>query len=143
MNSTTLELPAIARTVTILVTASKEAVFDFLANVENLPAWATEFCQGLKRDGDHLKVITSAGELFFHIESDRQTGVIDMFAGPSLAQQAVFPCRVLAMPGGATSVGFTFFRSPEMPDEIYERQYQSLLVEMRGLAQRFSETKAA
>ena len=138
MNSTTVELPAIARTVTNLVTASKEAVFDFLAYIENLPAWATEFCRGLKRDDGHIKVITSAGELFFRIEADRKSGVIDMFAGPTLEQQAIFPCRVITMPGGATAVGFTFFRSPEMPDEIYEKQYQSLLVEMRGLVQRFS-----
>jgi hypothetical protein len=125
------------RTVTILVAATKDAVFDFLSNVENLPAWATEFCEGLKKEGDHYKVVTSGGELFFKIESDRKTGVLDMFAGPTLNQMGIFPCRVLAMAGGATAVSFTFFQPPDMPDEVYERQYKSLLIEMEGLKKRF------
>lgn len=138
MQRDSADLPAVSRTVTILVSASKEAVFDFLSDIENLPAWATEFCQRLKREGDHHKVVTSMGELFFRVEADRRSGVIDMFAGPTLAEQGIFPCRVIAMPGGATAITFTFFRAPEMPDELYERQYRSLVVEMQGLAQRFS-----
>ncbi len=127
------------RTVTIVVPASKETVFTFLSNVENLPAWATEFCERLKKEGGHYKVVTSSGELFFKIESDRETGVVDMFAGPTLDQMGIFPCRVIAMPGGPTAVSFTFFQPPNMPDEIYERQYKSLLIEMEGLKKRFAK----
>ena len=126
------------RTVTILVTASKDTVFDFLSNIENLPAWATEFCEGLKKEAGHYKVVTSSGELFFKIESDRKTGVVDMFAGPTLEQMGIFPCRIVAMPGGATAISFTFFQPPEMPDEVYERQYKSLLIEMEGVKKRFN-----
>lgn len=126
------------RTVTVIVTASKDSVFDFFANIENLPTWATEFCEGLKKDGPHHKVITSSGELFCKYESDPQTGVVDMFAGPTLDQMGIFPCRVIALPGGLTAISFTFFQPPGMPDEVYERQYQSLLVEMNGLQQRFT-----
>ena len=72
------------------------------------------------------------------IESDRKTGVVDMFAGPTLDQMGIFPCRVIAMPGGATAISFTFFQPPDMPDEIYARQYKSLLIEMDGLKKRFS-----
>jgi hypothetical protein len=126
------------RTVTIIVAEAKDSVFDFLSNIENLPAWATEFCEELKRDGGHYKVVTSAGELFFRIESDRKTGVVDMFAGPALDQMGIFPCRVIAMPGGASAISFTFFQPPDMPDEVYERQYKSLLIEMDGLKKRFS-----
>ncbi len=125
------------RTVTIVVSASKDAVFNFLSQIENLPAWATEFCQGLKPDGQHHKVITSSGELFFKIDADRKTGVVDMFAGPTLDQMGIFPCRVIGMPGGA-AISFTFFQPPGMPDEIYEHQYKSLLVEMDGLKRRFN-----
>lgn len=126
------------RTVTIVVAASKEAVFNFLSNIENLPAWATEFCERLKKEGSHHKVVNSGGELFFKIESDRKTGVIDMFAGPTLEQMGIFPTRVISLPGGQTAVSFTFFQPPDMPAEIYERQYKSLLIEMNGLKKRFS-----
>ena len=127
-----------SRTVTVVVTAPKGTVFDFLSRIENLPAWATEFCEGLKKVGGHYKVITSSGELFFRIDAHADIGVIDMFAGPTLEQMGIFPCRVIALAGGATALSFTFFQPPGMPDEIYERQYKSLLVEMAGLKQRFS-----
>src|SRR5258708_32056003 len=126
-----------SRTVIIVVPASKQTVFDFLSNVENLPAWATEFCEELRQVGGQWKVVTSSGELFFRIEPDWRTGVLDMFAGPALDQMGIFPCRVIAMPGSPTAIMITFFQPPDMPDEIYERQYQSLLVEMDGLKRRF------
>ena len=124
-------------TVIIAVKAAKQDVFKFLSHVENLPAWATEFCQGIRKDGEHYKVTTSGGELFFRIESDSKTGVVDMFAGPTLDQQGIFPCRVLAPAGSPTLISFTFFQAPGMPDEVFEHQYQSLLIEMDGLRQRF------
>lgn len=126
-----------SRTVTILVAAAKYVVFDFLSNIENLPAWATEFCERIKKEGGHYKVVTSNGELFFKMELDRNTGVVDMFAGPTLEQMGIFPCRVIAMPGGVTAISLTFFQPPDMPDEVYERQYKSLLIEMDGLKKRF------
>jgi len=125
------------RTVTFVVPATKDSVFNFLANIENLPVWATEFCQGIKQEGSHYKAITSSGELFFKIESDRKTGVVDMFAGPTLDQMGVFPCRVIAMPDSPTAVSFTFFQPPNMPNEVYDQQYKSLLIEMDGLKRRF------
>ena len=134
----TQELPGVSRTVTIVVPAAKDAVFSFLAKIENLPEWATEFCQEVKRDGAHHKVVTSAGELFFRIEADPRSGVIDMFSGPSPTEQDIFPCRVIVLPDRRSAISFTFFRPADMPLEHYERLYQSLLIEMDGLAQRFS-----
>src|SRR5688572_28578602 len=91
------------RTVTIIVPAAKDRVFGFLTDIQNLPAWATEFCEELKRDGVHYKIVTSGGELFFRTESDPKTGVIDMFAGPTLTEQSIFPCRVIASPDQTTA----------------------------------------
>lgn len=126
------------RTVTIVVTAPRRHVFDFLSRIENLPVWATEFCEGLRKVDGHWKVVTSAGELFFRIDAHAETGVIDMFAGPTPGEMAIFPVRVLALPTGQTAVSFTFFQLPGMPDELYERQYKSLLIEMEGLRKRFT-----
>jgi uncharacterized membrane protein len=36
------------RTVTAVLDAPKEAVFDYLSRIENLPEWATEFARELK-----------------------------------------------------------------------------------------------
>ena len=69
------------RTITIIVPTSSELVFSFLSNIENLPLWATEFCQSVRRDGTNWKVQTPQGEMFFDIHADKQTGVLDMMAG--------------------------------------------------------------
>ena len=129
------------RTVTIVVPAAQDRVFGFLADPQNLPVWATEFCQELKWDGAHCKIVTSGGELFFRIEADPKTGVIDMFSGPTAAEQDIFPCRAIALSGQVTAISFTFFRTPGIHDEMYERQYESLLIEMDGLAERFSAVR--
>jgi hypothetical protein len=134
----TLELSYVSRTVTVILPATKETVFSFLSQIENLPAWATEFCSEVKREGAHHKVVTSSGELFFRIESDSETGVIDMFSGPTPTEQSIFPCRVIALPGQGSAVSFTFFRPADMTPDTFDQVYQSLLIEMEGLVQRFS-----
>ena len=70
-----------SRTVTTVLGAPSERVFDYLAEVENLPKWATEFARELKFEGGKTKVVNGLGEFFFSIEADRRTGVIDMYAG--------------------------------------------------------------
>jgi hypothetical protein len=50
--------------------------------------------------------------MFFEIRSDRETGTIDMFAGPIDNQMSIFPVRVLDMPGGASVILFTMFQTP-------------------------------
>lgn len=125
------------RTVSITVSAPRDTVFNFLADIENLPKWATEFCERIYLERGRWKALTSQGELFIDFEADDRTGVIDMRAGFTPEQMNLFPVRVLALPGGGTLVLFTFFQPPDLSDEIYECQYHSLLVEMRGLIGRF------
>jgi hypothetical protein len=113
-------------TVTTVLSAPQPAVFDYLADVENLPEWATEFARELRREGDDYKVVNGLGEFFFSISADRESGVIDMFAGPSKEQMAVFPTRAVALPDGRTAYSFTMFQAPGMPDALFDAQHASL-----------------
>ena len=92
------------RTITATFAAPQDEVFVYLADIENLPEWATEFARELKVvDGRH-KVVNGLGEFFFDIEADPESGVIDMFAGPSTDGLALFPTRVVPLAdGGAPS----------------------------------------
>src|SRR5215217_6743248 len=96
-----------SRTVTTVLDADPEKVFEYLSDVERLPEWATEFARELRRDGDDYKVVNGLGEFYFAIEADRSTGVIDMFAGPTKQQLAVFPTRAVSLPDGRTAYSFT------------------------------------
>jgi len=64
--------------------------------------------------------------------------VIDMFAGPSKDRMAVFPTRAVALPDGRTAYSFTMFQGPDMPDEFFEAQHQSLRREFQNIEQVFS-----
>jgi hypothetical protein len=133
----------INRTVTAVLDARKDVVFDYLSEIENLPEWATDFAQELKYEGEKAKVVNGLGEFFFHIEADRTTGVIDMYAGPSEDQLGLFPTRVVGLPGGKSAYSFTMFKAPGMPDELFESQYESLLREFDNIRGRFAAEHAS
>jgi hypothetical protein len=126
------------RTMTTVLPASKREVFAYMSEIENLPEWATEFARELRRDEDGYKVINNLGEFRFEIRADEETGVIDMFAGPSADEMAVFPTRAVALPDGLTAYTFTMFQGPETPDELFDSQYESLKREFANIEARFA-----
>ena len=125
-------------TVTTVLRAPSQDVFAYLADIENLPQWATEFARELVRDGDDYKVVNGLGEFFFDIRADAATGVIDMYAGPTKDQMAVFPTRVVALPDGRTAYTFTMFQAPDMADELFESQHASLRREFAQIERMFA-----
>ncbi|HEX2105392.1 MAG TPA: hypothetical protein VHF51_17195 [Solirubrobacteraceae bacterium] len=123
---------------TTVLDADAETVFDWMADIENLPAWATEFARELRREGDRYKVVNGLGEFFFDIRADRGTGVIDMFAGPTEDAMAVFPTRAVALPDGRCAYTFTMFQGPGMADELFESQRASLEREFANIERVFA-----
>jgi len=126
-----------SETVTTVLEAPQDEVFGYLSRIENLPEWANEFARELEwRDGDAV-VVNGLGEFVFRIEADEETGVIDMLAGPSANELAVFPTRVVALADGRSAFTFTMFQSPEMPDELFDSQHASLRREFGNIEARF------
>jgi hypothetical protein len=64
--------------------------------------------------------------------------VIDMFAGPSKDQMAIFPARAVGLPDGRTAFSFTMFQGPGLPDELFDSQHQSLKREFANIAAAFA-----
>ena len=132
-----------SKTVTAVFPAPKERVFSYLADIDNLPRWATEFARELKLvDGKH-KVVNGLGEFYFRIDADVKTGVIDMYAGPSEEELALFPTRVVALGRSRSAYSFTMFKAPGMPDELFESQYESLRREFDNIRARFAADHAS
>ncbi len=128
-----------SRTVTAVLDAPKEQVFEYLSQIVNLPEWATEFARELRHEDGKVKVINGLGEFYVSIDADRTTGVIDMYAGPTESDLALFPTRVVALPAGGSAFLFTMFQGAEMPDELFESQYQSLLREFENIERKFGQ----
>ena len=127
-----------ARTVTAVLDAPREQVFRYLSDVENLPTWATEFARELRFEDGKTKVVNGLGEFYFSIDADPDTGVIDMYAGPTEEELALFPTRVVGLPGGKVAYSFTMFQGPEMPEELFESQHEALLREFDNIRDRFA-----
>jgi hypothetical protein len=128
----------ISRTVTTVLPAPSQQVFAFLAKPENLPLWATEFAPELKLEGEKTKVVNGLGEFYFRIDADAETGVIDMLAGPTEDAMAIFPTRVVRLGERQSAYTFTMFKTPDMPDELFESQYRSLEREFDNIRERFA-----
>jgi hypothetical protein len=120
-------------TVTATFSAPADEVFAYLAEIDNLPEWATEFARELKFVEGRYKVVNGLGELFFEIRADRDSGVIDMLAGPHEGALQLFPTRVVPLGDGRSAFTFTMFQAPGQPDAQFESQYHSLLREFENL----------
>jgi len=113
--------------------ATKETVFAFLSNIQNLPKWATGFAKELKEIDGEYKVVTPQGEIFFRMESNAGTGIIDMYGGPTKEQMAYFPSRVIATPENKSAYMFTNFQWPGIPDEVFAAQNGTLVEEFENI----------
>ena len=121
---------------TLSLNAPKERVFGFLSKIENLPAWATLFCKELKQvEGGRHKIRTPQGEIFFRIDADPKTGVIDMHGGLQEDQMAYWPARVVEDPGKGSLFIFTAFQYPGVDDEEFS-------IQCAGLKQEFPHIRA-
>jgi hypothetical protein len=127
----------INRTVTAVLDAPKDVIFDYLSKIENLPHWATEFAQELKHEDGKAKVVNGLGEFYVSIDADAASGVIDMYAGPAEDELALFPTRVIPLGEGRSAYSFTMFKAPGMPDELFESQYESLRREFDNIRRQF------
>jgi hypothetical protein len=122
-----------SETVTTVLPVPRERVFEYMSDIRNLPDWATEFARELREQDGEYRVVNNLGEFLVEIRADERTGVIDIYAGPSREQLAVFPTRAVGMPDGRTGYSFTMFQAPGMPDELFESQYESLKREFENI----------
>ena len=124
-----------SNTVTAYFNAPRDSVFASLADIENLPRWATGYCKALRKDGDDHKVTTPMGEVYFRIDADPGTGVVDMASGPVKETMASYPVRVAALPDGGSLLLFTALQLPGMSDDDLAAQCQGLEAEFEIIRQ--------
>ncbi|GJM03630.1 MAG: hypothetical protein DHS20C08_21310 [Rhodomicrobium sp.] len=109
-----------AKTTTARFKAPVEKLQAFVADINNLPKWATTFCKELKREGGDHKVTTPGGEIYFRIVSDPVNGIADMWGGPSKDQMMRWPVRIVDDGMGGSVIAFTNIQTPDQPDEVFD-----------------------
>jgi len=113
-------------TSTVVFNASKNKVFDFISDINNLTTWATGFAREYRFENGKHKVLTPGGEIYFRMESNHESGVIDMWGGPTEEEMAYYPSRVLSLGDGQSAYVVTNFQWPGVPDEVFESQCATL-----------------
>ncbi len=127
----------IIRTVSISVSAPRDLVFNFLADIENLPRWAGDYCERLTLERGRWWAFTVEGEQVVAFETNADAGVIDLQAGPAPDRLSPLPIRIVPLSTRRTLVSMTVIEAPDQTIETFERRYQAWLLASRGLLRRF------
>lgn len=121
-----------------VVESPKAKVFDFLSDIENLPKWSTQFIQKVMLVEGKYKALTPIGEVFMRYEIDRNTGVIDIYAGPTEKQMTCAFLRVVSFSENSSGVTFTFFQYPDVDDPIWQIFCEWIKIEVGNIKKIFS-----
>ena len=121
-----------------VILESKDTVFAFLSNFENMPKWSTQFVQQTKIIDGKKKAMTPLGEVFVRIDSDKKSGVIDIYAGPSESEMNPAFLRVISFSNNSCGVTFTFFKWPQTTDQMWEMFCDWIKIEVDNIKKIFS-----
>lgn len=126
------------RAVHVTLPASRDEVFAFLADIENLPRWASRFCAQLEISRCGWRVWTSFGDLFVELEANEHVGVIDLRFGSEGEPLADVPLRVWARPDGGCLVGGWLLPASKQTDESFARQADEFAEGLQSLIGRWA-----
>ena len=122
---------------TVTVSAPRDTVFNFLADIENLPRWAGAWCERLALQRGRWWALTSEGEQVMDMETSAGTGVIDLRAGMSPERFRLMPIRVVALSTRRTLVSFLVIEGPDETNDAFVRRRERLQSAADGLVKRF------
>lgn len=122
---------------TVTVSAPRDTVFNFLADIENLPQWTAAWCERLMLQRGRWWALTSEGEQVVDMETSAGTGVIDLRAGPSPDRFRLTPIRVVALSTRRTLVSFLLIGGPDETGDAFARRRERLQAAADGLVRRF------
>ncbi|VAX00770.1 hypothetical protein MNBD_GAMMA22-887 [hydrothermal vent metagenome] len=121
----------------ITIPAPKDAVFNYLVDVENFPEWATEFCHELKQKNGHYKIVSPMGELYFRINSDETSGEIKYFATSELNGDECLSSKVSTIDNNSCQYMVDFYKTECISDEVFETQCNSIKLELQNIKNNF------
>ncbi|MDY6943265.1 MAG: SRPBCC family protein [Pseudomonadota bacterium] len=122
----------LAHTESVTLEAPAAIVYAYLADPGNLPKWANVFCQSIEHDGNGWRAQTVAGQIGIRYECHEVCRTIDIVSLIEPGVEDTAYTRV--MPNGAgCEFTFTFYRDPDMSDELFDSQRWGLREELRTL----------
>jgi len=126
------------KTVHTIVDTTPKELFDFMADVENHPKWATEFIQQLRKENGKYIAVTPFGEQFYTLKAHPDSRVIDFYGGVKEDEMTAFPTRIISLTNNKSLFLFTMISDDSIPEHVFKEQVQSLERELLTLKELFS-----
>jgi uncharacterized protein YndB with AHSA1/START domain len=114
----------------ISIAAAPEAVFAYVADPRNLPAWAPAFATAVRPDGDAWLVQQGDAELRIAVRACAEHGTVDLVAAQD-ARLGAFT-RVVPSPQGSAYV-FTLHFDDDVPEDAVSGQMATVEEELRAV----------
>lgn len=125
------------RILTLTVDASRDVVFNYLADIGNLPVWTGGFCEWIELHRDGWWAYTVLGELEVETKADDISGDVDLRLRHVSGLRLVVPLRVRSDGGDGALITLRCAQPAGMDDARYEEFFDALLNGLRGFAARF------
>jgi hypothetical protein len=104
----------------VIIDATVEPVYDVVADLRTLPQWAYHFCKSVRLVDNGAIIVTPRGEQYFGITGDRDLGVLDWWAGPTMETAERWPTRLVPLPDGRSLYNVTAIFGPAVPPNLDE-----------------------
>lgn len=116
-----------AQTLSISINRPADAVYNFMRDINKLPAWAAGLCLSIvKSTGENTWLIhTPTGEATVRLTEQNKFRIMDHYVQIGYDPEIYIPIRVLEN-GEGSEILFTLFRLPGMTDERYEQDRQAV-----------------
>lgn len=80
------------RIVSVSIERPPNAVYRFVSNPDNLPKWATAFCQSVRKVADEWIAETPDGPMTIKFVGANELGVLDHYVSPAPVSRSSTPC---------------------------------------------------
>jgi len=129
-----------AATMSVLLSAPFDRVWEFISDARNLHLWTVDFAlEPPQPRGDVFDVKTPRGTLQLAVRSDKSSGVIDFEIGTG-GRVTCAPSRLLKNDDGCVYI-FTQFEPADAPPGLFERLVENVKRELEILGERFGKPK--
>lgn len=116
----------------ISIKSDPKKVYDFVSNLENLPRWASSTFSFIKEVDGEWVIDTPNGQNKVMLIERNSFGILDHYVKLTSGIEVYVPMRVVSN-GDGSEVMLTVFQTPEMTDEGYAKDMQTVEKDLNHL----------
>ena len=121
-----------SRNLSLRIERGFEETYDFLADPENFPRWASGLGRSLRKEGGAWVAEGPEGLVRVRFSDRNPYGVLDHCVMPEAGGEIHIPLRLIRN-GGGCEIVLTLFRLPGTGDEAFERDADWVMRDLRAL----------